>query len=176
VDQEGAGRIIGEVCHFVDTLQFLIGADPVSVHAVLAAEHQDALSIQLAFADGSVGTIVYSSLGDPSFPKEYIELFGAGRVLVIDDFRDARFVIDGRHKRQRLRRQDKGTAGEIAAFFHSVRTGEPMPVALESLVLTTLTTFAIEASLRTSTSVELTEVIADTEGAPLQRPSATEFE
>jgi hypothetical protein len=51
-----------------------------------------------------------------------------------------------------------------------------MPVALESLVLTTLTSFAIEASLRTSTSVELTEVIADTEGAPLQRPSATESE
>ena len=167
--EEGGGRIIGEVCHFVDTLQFLIGADPVSVHAVHAADHREALSIQMTFADGSIGTIVYSSLGDPSFAKEYIEVFGAGRVVVIDDFRDARFVTEGRHKRHRLWRQDKGVAGELAAFFESLRTGAPMPVSLASLALTTLTTFAIEASLRAATPVAMTEVIAGPDGMPLRQ-------
>jgi predicted dehydrogenase/threonine dehydrogenase-like Zn-dependent dehydrogenase len=171
VDEEGGGRIIGEVCHFVDTLQFLIGAEPVSVYAVKAADQQDALSIQLTFGNGSIATIIYSSLGDPSFSKEYIELFGAGRVVVIDDFRDARFVTDGRHKRSRLWRQDKGTTGELEAFFQSLRTGGPMPVPLASLVLTTLTTFAIEASLRTAASVKVAEVIAGPEGMPLQQLS-----
>jgi predicted dehydrogenase/threonine dehydrogenase-like Zn-dependent dehydrogenase len=174
VDEEGGGRIIGEVCHFVDTLQFLIGAEPASVQAVHAAGHRDALSIQMTFADGSIGTIVYSSLGDPSFPKEYIELLGAGRVVVIDDFREARLVADGRHKRHRLRRQDKGITGEIAAFFDSLRTGEPMPVPLDSLVLTTLTTFAIEESLRTAAPVEVRQAIAGLEGTPLRPPPPVE--
>jgi polar amino acid transport system substrate-binding protein len=174
VDEEGGGRIIGEVCHFVDTLQFLIGADPLSVHAVQAAGHRDALSLQMTFADGSIGTIVYSSLGDPSFPKEYIELFGAGRIAVIDDFRDSRFVTGGRHKRNRLRVQDKGVAGEVAAFFQSLRAGGPMPVPLSSLVLTTLTTFAMEESLRTAAPVELTEIAAALEALLLQQPSQAE--
>jgi polar amino acid transport system substrate-binding protein len=169
VGEEGGGRIIGEVCHFVDTLQFLIGADPVRVHAVHAADHREVISIQITFADGSIGTIIYSSLGDPSFPKEYIELFGAARVVVIDDFRDARFVTEGRHKRQRLWRQDKGVAGELAAFFESLQTRGPMPVPLASLALTTLTTFAIEESLRTAASVEVAEVIAGPQGQPLRQ-------
>jgi hypothetical protein len=113
-------------------------------------------------------------LGDASFPKEYIELFGAGRVVVIDDFRDARFVSDGRRKDGRLRRQDKGIAGELEAFFRSLRTGEPMPVPLASLVLSTLTTFAIEASLRTAAAVEVTNILAVPEGMPLQQPSPSE--
>ena len=174
VAEEGGGRIIGEVCHFVDTLQFLIGAEPLSVHAVQAAGYRDALSLQMTFADGSIGTIIYSSLGDPSFPKEYIELFGAGRIAVIDDFRDARYVTGGRHKRNRLRHQDKGVAAEIAAFCQSLRTGEPMPVALRSLVLTTLTTFAMEESLRTAAPVELTEIAARLGELLSEQPSRAE--
>jgi polar amino acid transport system substrate-binding protein len=174
VDEEGGGRIIGEICHFVDTLQFLTGAEPVRVHAVQAGDLRDSLSIQTTFDDGSIATIIYSSLGDASFPKEYIELFGAGRVVVIDDFRDARFASDGRRKGGRLRRQDKGIAGELEAFFQSLRTGGPMPVPLTSLVLTTLTTFAIEESLRTSAAVEVAKVLAVPEGMPLQQPSSSE--
>lgn len=101
-------------------------------------------------------------------------MFGAGRVVVIDDFRDARFVTDGRRKRSRLRRQDEGVAGELDAFLESLRTGGPMPVPLSSLVLTTVTTFAIEANPRTAASVEVTEAIADPEGLPLQQASESE--
>jgi hypothetical protein len=128
----------------------------------------------VTFSDGSIGTIIYSSLGDASFPKECIELFGMGRVVVIDDFRDARFVTERRHRRDRFRRQDKGTAGELDAFLQSLRAGGPMPVPLISLVLTTLTPFAIDASLRMATSVKVVEVIAGPEGMPLQQLSPSE--
>ena len=62
---EGGGRIVGEVCHFVDALTYLCGALPVEAQAVAARDHADAVSAILRFADGSIGTIVYSSLGDP---------------------------------------------------------------------------------------------------------------
>ena len=63
----------------------------------------------------------------------------------------------------------KGVAGELEAFFESLRTGAPMPVSLASLALTTLTTFAIEASLRAATPVAMTEVIAGPDGMPLRQ-------
>jgi hypothetical protein len=83
-------------------------------------------------------------------------------------------VTDGRHRRARLRRQDKGFVGELEAFCDSLRSGAPMPVPLDSLVLTTLTTFAIEASLRKAAAVELTEIIAGPEGAPFRQPPVME--
>jgi predicted dehydrogenase len=153
--EEGGGRIVGEVCHFIDTLQFLADARPVSVHAVQAEGHPDAASIQLAFEDGSIGTIVYSSLGDPSFPKEYLEVFGAGRVITIDDFRSARFVVDGRSTRRRLLRQDKGFEAEIRDWLTSVREARSPSVSLASLVATTEATFAVVASTHNGQPISL---------------------
>ena len=145
--EEGGGRIVGEVCHFVDTLQFLAGALPAGVQAVQARGHPDALSIQISFEDGSVGTIVYSSLGDRSFPKEYIEVFGAGRVLAIDDFRSATFVSDGNRTRKRTLRQDKGFREELRCFLDAISGNGELPIGLPSLAATTETTFAIRDSI-----------------------------
>ena len=89
--------------------------------------------MQLGFADGSIGTIVYSSLGDRSFPKEYIEVFGANRVVTIDDFRRATFIAGGKRRSRSLRRQDKGFAEEIRRFLAAVRGEEEAPIALGSL-------------------------------------------
>ncbi|HSK62311.1 MAG TPA: bi-domain-containing oxidoreductase, partial [Pyrinomonadaceae bacterium] len=89
---EGGGRIIGEVCHFVDLMQFLTGAPPVSVFAepVSAKSPQivdvDSVFITLRFADGSNGAIAYLSEGDKSLAKERIEIFGSGKSFLIDDF------------------------------------------------------------------------------------------
>ncbi len=83
---EGGGRILGEVCHFIDALTFLAGALPVEVHAIAARNRTGSASILLRFADGSAGTIVYSPLGDPSVPKEYIEVFADGRAVQLEDF------------------------------------------------------------------------------------------
>ncbi len=153
--EEGGGRIIGEVCHFVDTLQFLAGAVPVGVHAVNAREHPDALSIQISFEDGSVGTIVYTSLGDRAFPKEYIEVFGAGRVITIEDFRAATFVSDGHRKRRRAMTQDKGFCAELRCFMDAISGGGDAPIGLSSLAATTETTFAICESIREKSMVPL---------------------
>lgn len=137
---EGGGRIVGEACHFVDTLSFLAAAEPVAVHALKARGHPDAVSIQIAFADGSIGTIVYTSLGDRAFPKEYIEVFGAGRVVTIDDFRRAVFVKEGKRTRMKTLRQDKGFAEELRQFLSAVRGDQPPPIDLASLMATTETT------------------------------------
>ncbi len=144
---EGGGRIVGEVCHFVDTLQFLAGARPVGVQALQARGHPDALSAQISFEDGSVGTIVYTSLGDRSFPKEYIEVFGGGRVIAIDDFRAATFVSDGHRKRRRTMKQDKGFGEELRCFLDAISGNGDAPIRLPSLVATTETTFAIRDSI-----------------------------
>jgi polar amino acid transport system substrate-binding protein len=145
---EGGGRIVGEVCHFIDTLQFLADAHPTAVQAVAAEDHPDAISIQLTFSDGSIGTIVYTSLGDRAFPKEYIEIFGSGRVITIEDFRRATFVCDGKRKTVRSIKQDKGFKEELEQFINAISHRTAAPIDLSSLVATTQTTFAIHDSLR----------------------------
>jgi polar amino acid transport system substrate-binding protein len=122
----------------------------VERHIIAARNYDDAVSLQLRFADGSIGTIVYSSLGDRSFPKEYIEVFGAGRVITIDDFRRAVFVADGRTKRPRLARQDKGFNEELGQFLSAVRGDQEPPISLHSLMATTLQTFPVLPSLPAS--------------------------
>ena len=148
---EGAGRIVGEVCHFVDALQFVTGAAPRTVHAAKVAgpagAENDALSVAINFADGSLGTIVYSSLGDTSYPKDYLEIFGRDLVVTITDYRRAEMVRGGRRRTLKPRAQDKGFRGELAAFFEALRAGAPMPIPFASMVATTETTFAIQESL-----------------------------
>src|SRR5690606_31039513 len=88
----GGGRIVGEICHFVDLIHFFTGSDPVKVFAEsittsneILTSH-DNIAIVLKFSNGSVGNITYVANGDKSMPKEYIEVFSAGNVGVIHDF------------------------------------------------------------------------------------------
>jgi predicted dehydrogenase len=84
----GGGRIIGEACHFIDLLRFLAGAPIERAEALaLDAATRDSVSISLGFADGSLGTILYLANGSKAFPKERLEVFAAGRVLQLDNFR-----------------------------------------------------------------------------------------
>jgi len=124
----------------------------VGVQAINAKGHPDALSIQISFEDGSVGTIVYTSLGDRSFPKEYIEVFGAGRVITIDDFRTASFVSDGHRKRRRGMKQEKGFGEELRSFLDAIANKGAAPIGLSSLAATTEATFAICDSLNDGSS------------------------
>jgi predicted dehydrogenase/NADPH:quinone reductase-like Zn-dependent oxidoreductase len=151
---EGGGRIVGEVCHFVDALTFISGSLPTEVHAVAARGHADAVSILLRFADGSTGTIVYSSLGDPAVPKESIELFAAGTVVQIEDFTRLSITNSGKTKTTKST-QDKGQTAFVAAFMAAVRGERPPPIPLAELSAVTQTTFAIEESLRIGEPVAL---------------------
>jgi predicted dehydrogenase/threonine dehydrogenase-like Zn-dependent dehydrogenase len=154
--EEGGGRIIGEVGHFVDFLSYLIGAPPESVTAQAiggtsgSVFSHDNVSLTMRFRDGSLGTIIYVSEGAASFPKERVEVFGGGAVGVIDDFRRLELVKGGRRRVQRgWLNQDKGHRQELAAFVEAIRRGEAGPVSLEDYLLTTLCTFQAVKSLQT---------------------------
>ena len=143
----GGGRIIGEACHFVDTLQFLSGAAPVSVQvahvnprrADLAAS--DIVTVTITFDDGSIGTVHYFANGDASYPKERIEIFGQEKIAVLDNFRVLDLVAGNKTRRHRSLSVDKGFNGEVAAFVAACRTGEAA-IPLESLLATTEVTLA----------------------------------
>lgn len=153
-NEEGGGRIIGEVCHFIDTMVALCGALPERLSAIAAKDHADALTVQIAFANGSIGTIVYSSLGDPSFPKEYLEAFAAGSIVIIDDYRRMTITSGGKTRSYRNFRQDKGHRACVEAFMRTVREGGPPAISFEELEAVTRATFDIEASLRTTAMIK----------------------
>lgn len=159
---EGGGRIIGEVCHFIDLMQFLTGAAPTSVYAAAVAADagnaisEDSVMITLQFADGSNGMIAYLAEGDGSLAKEHLEIFGEGQTFVIQDFRSARLYADGREKKETLRQQDKGQAEETRLACAVVIEGKPAPISLQELESTTRATFRILDSLRTGLPVRLT--------------------
>jgi len=137
---EGGGRIVGEVCHFVDFLQFLTDAEPVEVFAYACAAGADTLSIVVKLSDGSVGNINYLATGDRGLSKERVEVYGGGRVAVLDDFRRLEVWRGGRRKTTKRLQQDKGFDRELAAFIEAARAGGEMPISWRSLVLTTLAT------------------------------------
>jgi predicted dehydrogenase len=154
--EEGGGRIIGEAGHFVDLLAYLTGARPESVLARAVAEsgngrfpHENA-SLVIRFADGSIGTIVYTTEGAPGFSKERLEVFCDGATGVLDDFRSLELVRGSRRRTHRSRlSQDKGHRAELSAFIEAVRDGGAAPVPFEDYALTTLCTFQAVESLRT---------------------------
>jgi predicted dehydrogenase/threonine dehydrogenase-like Zn-dependent dehydrogenase len=150
--EQGGGRVLGEVCHFVDFLMFLAGSLPVAVRAErLATFGQysgDNVLISLHFANGSQGTISYLANGDKAFSKERVEAFGGGAVAVLDDFRRLELVRHGRSQVVRTRwRQDKGHLGEWRAFAESIRTDSPLAIPFDHVVAATLATLRINDSI-----------------------------
>jgi len=149
--EQGGGRILGEVCHFVDFLSFLCEADPVTVQATAiprSSEDQDVVA-SIEFTGGSTGTIHYLCSGDRVFGKERVEVFGNGAVAVLDDFRKLELVRHG--KQQSFRawiRQDKGHRAEWQEFLQAIRIGGPAPIGFVEICSTTLATIRIAESLR----------------------------
>jgi predicted dehydrogenase/threonine dehydrogenase-like Zn-dependent dehydrogenase len=151
---QGAGRILGEVCHFVDLLMFLSGSSVVEVQARTIGNSGrysgDNVLVSLRFRNGSEGTISYLANGDRAFSKERIEVFGGGSAAVVDDFRRMELVRNGRRELIRSRwRQDKGHRGEWAAFVQSVLHQNEAPIPFEELVCSTLATLRIDQSVST---------------------------
>ena len=158
---QGGGRIIGEVCHFVDFMEYITGALPVSVFAESVKGdnalrlNDDSVLVTLRFADGSNGSIAYLGEGDRALAKERVEIFGAGRSFVIDDFRRGIGYKDGREEQTTLRAQDKGQLDEVRALCESIMKPDAAPITLEELAVTSLTTFRILDSLRTGQRVDI---------------------
>lgn len=163
--EEGGGRIIGEVSHFVDLMQYIIGSYPIRVFAEgISSENvnlmqNDNVNISIKFKDGSIGTISYIACGDPSFSKERFEVFGEDSVAVIDDFKVLSLVKNGKERRIKKFGQDKGHKAELQAFAEAIQKGDKMPIPFLSLVSTTLTTFKILESLNKGIPVEINSLL-----------------
>ena len=173
--EQGGGRILGEVCHFVDFLTFLAGAVPAEVQTrSLANAGQysgDNVIISLQFANGSQGTINYLANGDRSYSKERVEVFGGGAVAVLEDFRRLELVRHGR--RQVCRswlRQDKGYCGEWEAFASAVRSGGDAPIPFDEVVASTLATVRAVGSLSSGQPVTVDMEGFSNSNSCLRRP------
>jgi len=155
----GGGRIVGEVCHFIDLMQYFTNAEPVKVFAESINTSNDKISphdnitVIVKFDNGSIGNLTYVANGDNSMPKEKIEVFGAGNIGVINDFRDGAFHKSG--KITKLKSSGKGHKEEVEAFLNAVRDGRESPISFRSICLTTLTTFKILDSLYTGMPQEI---------------------
>ena len=157
--EEGNGRILGEVCHFIDLARFLIGDDIKTVQASAAAVTQgacDDLTVSLNFADGSLATIAYTALGDPAYSKELVEAFAGGTVIKINDFRGMTITSAGKEfKPSRSIEQDKGHSAELKAFVRAVAAGGPAPVDESEIVESSFATIAVIESLQRGGPVDL---------------------
>jgi predicted dehydrogenase len=138
-------RFAGEGGHFIDTLSALVGHHPVEAYAMGTGGN---VQTTLRFEDASVATISYVTDGNSRFPKETLDLAGAGRNGRLDNFqRVTVWSTSGKNGHRVLAGQDKGQRAELDNFVHAVHTGSPMPIPLESLVATTRATLAVESSL-----------------------------
>ena len=134
--QSGGGRIVGEGCHFIDLIRFLAGS-PISAIDVctMDAGTGDTVSIQLAFHDGSIGTVHYFANGTKAFPKERLEVFAAGRVLQLDNFRKLRGFAWPGFRKMNLWSQDKGQKACAKAFIDAVQGGRgAAPIPFEEII------------------------------------------
>lgn len=145
----GGGRMIGEACHFIDLLRFLADSPILSVQALMLGRaagipvQSDKVSFSLSFGDGSMGTVHYLANGHKSFPKERLEVFCAGRILQLDNFRTLRGFGWPGFTKMNLWRQDKGQTACVAAFVEAIRRGGASPIPFEELCEVTRVSFDI---------------------------------
>ena len=158
--EQGGGRIVGEGCHFIDLLTYLVGAAPSSVSARGLPDNgryaEDNVVLNFAFPDGSLGVVTYLANGDKAFAKERIEVFAGGRAAVLDDFRRLELVHEGRSQvKSTPLRQDKGHQAEWAAFAGAITAGGPPPIPYEHLFGVTRASFSALEALRTGETVAI---------------------
>ena len=147
----GGGRIVGEVCHFVDLLQFITGAKPVKLYATRLPVSEiilddDNFNVTIDFSDGSRGNILYTAMGDNRLGKEYLEIFADKQSFVINDFKSTGFFA----------KQDKGHFKELAVFIDSINQHAPLPIPSAEILLAAKATFCIIDSLQSGQPIAIT--------------------
>jgi predicted dehydrogenase/threonine dehydrogenase-like Zn-dependent dehydrogenase len=154
----GGGRIIGEGCHFVDFITYLVDSAPVSVTAHALPNNgkyrEDNVSMTFTFPDGSIGVIDYLANGDKSFPKERVEVFCGGQIAVLDDYVSLQTIKDGKKKGSKSA-QNKGWVDEWKVFAGAIREGSQPPIPYDQLIGVTKATFAVMESLKTGSKIQI---------------------
>lgn len=152
--------MVGEGCHFIDFMSYVCGSPVVKVQAMCiqtanAAETpEDSISVNLQFADGSVGSLEYVALGDTTLPKEICEIHGEGSTAFMDNF--CKTVCSGKLGKRKLSgKQQKGFAEELAAAVASVKAGGAMPISWSEIENITRTSFAVLAAVKNGQSVSV---------------------
>lgn len=148
----GGGRIVGEVCHFIDLLTFLTNSKikSLSANAMNDVAHlSDTLTINLQFQNGSIGTVSYFSNGNKNLEKEYVEIFGGGQVVAIQDFKEME-IYGSSKKTDSLGKQDKGHKQEVSAFLTAIAQGKQCPISFDEIYHSMLCTFKVEESIALS--------------------------
>jgi len=157
----GGGRIIGEGCHFIDTMSFLSSSNVTSVYSTALnqtkelAIKNDNVILNMKFEDGSIGTLSYLSNGNKSFSKEQMILFCEGKVLSLDNYKKNSGYGTSDFKKFS---QDKGHKNEMMSFINNIKSSSENLISLESLVNTTLATFAHVKSLEENREVKISEL------------------
>ena len=130
---------------------------PIFAYAVggTAAELHDTVTITVRYASGSIANINYFSSGDKSYPKEQVEVYAAGGIAILDDFRRLTLTRAGKRKQIKRLSQEKGFDQEVASFLNALKSGGEAPISLQSLASTTRATFAIVESLRLGQPVSI---------------------
>jgi predicted dehydrogenase len=150
----GGGRILGEACHFIDYMQAISGAAPVSVHGRRIRQHSsgivdDQSILSFGFADGSIGTVVYAAGGSTVLSKERCEAFGDGKSVTMDDFMVSEFYARGRVRRFKTAKREKGFPEEMACFVRMVLGAEQDTMPFEGIASVTRATLLAARSLQT---------------------------
>lgn len=156
----GGGRIVGEICHFIDFMVFMCGSLPVSLTAFAmkdAAGLEDTLNINISFENGSIGTIAYYANGSKSLSKEYFEVYSAGSVAILKDFKEIEIYGKGKPFKKKLVNQDKGQKEMVNAFLEATVNKAKMPISFEETFITTLSTFKIIESIRNMNVVSISD-------------------
>jgi len=157
-DPEQGGRIIGEVCHFIDTLQYLLDADPVEVFAsttpVAGMPEQDNTFITIKFNNGSSCVLAYLADGDKNYSKEKIIITGGGTNIEFDNFKSVTVYKDGKSSKKKFLLIDKGQKNEMSVLSESVKSGT-MPVSFDSLLLNSYASIMAVESIKTKISYKL---------------------
>lgn len=163
---ESGGRVLGEACHFLDYFCYLLRVDPRQVLAQTAwpatgrSPFPDSVTVQVAFSDNSCGQLIYSAEGDPSFPKETVNVFGAGVVCELVNFQQLH--IYQRRKRKNLTYNGKGHAEQMQAWLKFLRGEAPHPLPYEESRRAMLLTFAVLESIQQARAIEFTGNGAET--------------
>jgi len=157
------GRIIGEACHFLDWMRYIVGKNIVSLYARAipdgALYNRDNVAVVVSFADGSIGNLLYLANGDKSLPKEYYEVFCEGALARLDDYRSLELFRSGKRRHIKCDR-DKGHKRELELTVKAMSEGQPAPIPFEELTEVTAASFAALESLNLGIPVAL----------PLHRP------
>ena len=153
----GGGRIIGELCHFIDLAIHLSGSDIKTISADSiddSTKNENSCVVNLKMNNGSICSINYFSNGNSGIPKENIEVFCDGIIAIIDDFKT--LVIHGKSKKKiNYNKVDKGHQRCVISFINSIKNGEPSPICYDEIYKSTLATFGVVDSLRNKIKVSL---------------------